>query len=218
MSIQTRPQTTSATTTAPLAPASVTAPTSPAPAVERPTEQHIPKDFLWGAATAAYQIEGAVSVGGRTPSIWDTYSHTPGKVLGGDTGDVADDHFHRYMEDVAIMRDLGLQTYRFSIAWPRITPEVSTAGLGAVSEAGIDFYSRLVDELLAAGITPAATLYHWDLPQALEDEGGWTKRATAERFANSNIGLRVEMRSRTAWSPWAMRSSQGSMPLASTAT
>ncbi|MEE6272472.1 GH1 family beta-glucosidase [Georgenia sp. MJ206] len=179
MSIQTRPQTTS-TTTAPTAP-EVTA--TPSPVTDRPTGRHIPKDFLWGAATAAYQIEGAVREGGRTPSIWDTYSHTPGKVLGGDTGDVADDHVHRYVEDVAIMKELGLQTYRFSIAWPRITPGVTAARLGPVSEEGLDFYSRLVDELLAAGIAPAATLYHWDLPQALEDEGGWTNRATAERFA-----------------------------------
>jgi beta-glucosidase len=104
-------------------------------------------------------------------------------VLGGDTGDVADDHYHRFREDVAIMKELGLQTYRFSIAWPRVTPQVTADSLGPVNEAGIDFYSRLVDELLAAGITPAATLYHWDLPQALEDAGGWPARATAERFA-----------------------------------
>jgi len=144
---------------------------------------NLPTGFVWGAATAAYQIEGAVTADGRTPSIWDTYSHTPGRVLNGDTGDVADDHYHRFREDVAIMKELGLQTYRFSIAWPRITPQVTADGLGPVNEAGIDFYSRLLDELLAAGITPAATLYHWDLPQALEDAGGWPARATAERFA-----------------------------------
>lgn len=143
----------------------------------------LPTSFVWGAATASYQIEGAADADGRTPSIWDTYSHTPGKVLNGDTGDVADDHYNRFREDVALMKELGLRTYRFSIAWPRITPQVTADSLGPVNEAGIDFYSRLVDELLAAGITPAATLYHWDLPQALEDAGGWPARATAERFA-----------------------------------
>ncbi len=143
----------------------------------------LPKSFVWGAATAAYQIEGAADAGGRTPSIWDTYSHTPGKVQNGDTGDVADDHYHRFREDVATMKELGLQTYRFSIAWPRITPQVTADSLGPVNEEGVEFYSRLIDELLAAGITPAATLYHWDLPQALEDAGGWPARATAERFA-----------------------------------
>ena len=143
----------------------------------------LPADFLWGSATAAYQIEGSVTAGGRTPSIWDTYSHTPGRVHDGDHGDVADDHLVRYREDVALMEELGLQTYRFSISWPRITPEVSADALGPVSAEGLDFYSRLVDELLAAGIEPAVTLYHWDLPQALEDAGGWPARATAERFA-----------------------------------
>src|SRR5690554_6727443 len=126
----------------------------------------LPESFVWGAATASYQIEGAATADGRTPSIWDTFSHTPGKVLGGDTGDVADDHYNRFREDVALMKELGLQTYRFSIAWPRITPQVTATELGPVNEAGIDFYSRLLDELIAAGITPAVTLYHWDLPQA----------------------------------------------------
>ena len=142
-----------------------------------------PPGFVWGTATASYQIEGAAREDGRTPSIWDTYSHTPGRVVGGDTGDVADDHYHRYREDVAIMRELGVGSYRFSVAWPRITPQVTERGLGPVNEAGLAFYDRLVDELLGAGIAPAATLYHWDLPQALEDAGGWTNRATAERFA-----------------------------------
>jgi beta-glucosidase len=142
-----------------------------------------PAGFVWGTATASYQIEGAVTEDGRTPSIWDTFSHTPDKVYDGHTGDVADDHYHRYREDIAIMRDLGLTSYRFSIAWPRITPSVTADAIGPVNPAGVDFYSRLVDELLAAGITPAATLYHWDLPQALEDAGGWTSRQTAERFA-----------------------------------
>ncbi len=142
-----------------------------------------PEGFVWGSATASYQIEGAVAEDGRTPSIWDTFSHTPGKVQDGDDGDVADDHYHRFAEDVALMKSLGLTSYRFSIAWPRITPQVDADGLGPVNEAGIAFYSRLIDELTAAGISPAATLYHWDLPQALEDAGGWTNRATAYRFA-----------------------------------
>ena len=142
-----------------------------------------PEGFVWGTATASYQIEGAVDEGGRTPSIWDTFSRAPGKVLGGDTGDVADDHYHRFAEDVATMATLGVGAYRFSVAWPRVTPDVTAQQLGRVSERGVDFYSRLVDALLAAGITPVATLYHWDLPQALEDAGGWTNRATAERFA-----------------------------------
>ncbi|MFH9740903.1 GH1 family beta-glucosidase [Streptomyces roseolus] len=139
---------------------------------------HFPPGFLWGAATAAYQIEGAVAEDGRTPSIWDTFSHTPGKVAGGDTGDIACDHYHRYRTDVTLMSHLGLQAYRFSLAWPRVQPD----GRGPANAAGLDFYSRLVDELLDAGVQPVATLYHWDLPQALEDEGGWTVRETAERF------------------------------------
>jgi beta-glucosidase len=138
-----------------------------------------PPGFVWGAATAAYQIEGAVDEDGRGPSIWDTFSHTPGAVAGGDTGDVACDHYHRWRSDVALMRELGLGAYRFSVAWPRIQP----TGSGAVNRAGLDFYARLVDGLLEAGIAPALTLYHWDLPQALEDRGGWRVRETAERFA-----------------------------------
>ncbi|MEP6628860.1 MAG: GH1 family beta-glucosidase [Lapillicoccus sp.] len=138
-----------------------------------------PEGFLLGAATASYQIEGAVAEDGRTPSIWDTFSHTPGKVRHGDTGDVAADHYHRMVADVALMKEIGLDAYRFSIAWPRIRP----GGTGPVNPAGLDFYSRLVDELLAAGIRPVATLYHWDLPQELEDAGGWTNRATSEAFA-----------------------------------
>ena len=153
---------------------------TPGPPVTRVA---FPPGFVWGTATASYQIEGAAAEGGRTPSIWDTFSHTPGKVRGGDTGDVADDHYSRYREDVAIMRELGVRSYRFSVAWPRITPQVTERALGPVNDAGVAFYDRLVDELLTAGITPAATLYHWDLPQALEDAGGWTNRATAERFA-----------------------------------
>ncbi|MFJ8929539.1 GH1 family beta-glucosidase [Streptomyces sp. NPDC102364] len=137
-----------------------------------------PERFVFGAATASYQIEGAAKEDGRGPSIWDTYSHTPGRTHEGDTGDVACDHYHRYPEDVALLRDLGVDSYRFSIAWPRIQP----TGEGPANPKGLDFYSRLVDELLEAGIEPAATLYHWDLPQALEDKGGWRVRETAERF------------------------------------
>lgn len=140
---------------------------------------NFPSDFLWGAATSAYQIEGATDQGGRGTSIWDTFSATPGKVRGGDSGAIACDFYNRYREDVALMRELGLDAFRFSIAWPRILPE----GRGAVNAAGLDFYDRLVDELLAAGIQPSPTLYHWDLPQALEDAGGWPERATAEAFA-----------------------------------
>ncbi|MFZ2623657.1 MAG: GH1 family beta-glucosidase [Propionibacterium sp.] len=137
-----------------------------------------PQDFWFGSATAAYQVEGAVHEDGRGPSIWDSFSHTPGKTLDGDTGDIADDHYHRWHEDIALMRDLGLDAYRFSIAWPRIQP----TGRGAVNRPGMDFYRRLVDGLREAGIKPVATLYHWDLPQALQDEGGWTQRSTAEAF------------------------------------
>jgi beta-glucosidase len=144
---------------------------------------HFPQGFLWGAATAAYQIEGAVTAGGRTPSIWDTFAHTPGRISGGDHGDVADDHYHRFRDDVALMAELGLTSYRFSVSWPRITPHVTADGIGPVSAEGVAFYSELVDALLTAGIAPSLTLYHWDLPQALEDAGGWTSRATAERFA-----------------------------------
>ncbi|MFM9445073.1 GH1 family beta-glucosidase [Streptomyces acidiscabies] len=139
----------------------------------------LPADFVWGAATAAYQIEGAVAEDGRSPSVWDTFSHTPGKVAGGDTGDVACDHYHRMPEDVALLSQLGLDAYRFSMAWPRVQP----GGTGPVNARGIAFYDRLVDELLARDITPWATLYHWDLPQALEDAGGWPERDTAHRFA-----------------------------------
>ena len=141
--------------------------------------RRFPTDFVWGAATAAYQIEGAPHEHGRTPSIWDTFSATPGRVRNGDTGLVACDHVHRYREDVALMRELGLGAYRFSVSWPRILPD----GGGLANRAGLDFYDRLVDELLTAGITPWVTLYHWDLPQSLEDSGGWPARETADRFA-----------------------------------
>ncbi len=138
-----------------------------------------PPDFLWGAATSSYQIEGAVQADGRGASIWDTFCARPGAIRDGTDGRVAADHYHRYRDDVAVMSDLGLGAYRFSIAWPRIQP----GGTGTPLAAGLDFYSRLVDELLDAGIVPVVTLYHWDLPQALEDAGGWPNRDTAYRFA-----------------------------------
>ncbi|WP_328296697.1 GH1 family beta-glucosidase [Streptomyces sp. NBC_00435] len=138
-----------------------------------------PPGFRWGTATAAYQIEGAAALDGRTPSIWDTFSRIPGKVLGGDTGDTAADHYHRMAEDVGLMKRLGMSDYRFSVAWPRVQP----TGRGPAAQRGLDFYRRLVDALLEAGIRPVATLYHWDLPQELEDAGGWPHRDTAERFA-----------------------------------
>lgn len=139
----------------------------------------LPPGFVFGTATAAYQIEGAYDEDGRGPSIWDTYCREPGRVADGATGDIACDHYHRYREDVALLRELGVDSYRFSVAWPRVQPD----GTGAADPRGLDFYDRLTDELLAADISPAATLYHWDLPQALEDRGGWRVRDTAERFA-----------------------------------
>jgi beta-glucosidase len=138
-----------------------------------------PQGFEVGVSTAAYQIEGAVTEDGRGPSIWDTFSHTPGRTRDGDTGDVACDHYHRVPEDVALMADLGVDAYRFSIAWPRIQP----SGTGRPDPRGLDFYDRLVDALQERGIAALPTLFHWDLPQALEDRGGWLSRATAERFA-----------------------------------
>jgi beta-glucosidase len=138
-----------------------------------------PEGFVWGAATAAYQIEGGVTQDGRGPSIWDTFSHTPGRVFHGDTGDTACDHFNRLDEDLDLIRDLGLNAYRFSVAWPRVQPDGRT-----VNRKGLDFYARLVDGLLDRGVQPALTLYHWDLPQALQDDGGWLSRQTADRFAD----------------------------------
>jgi len=138
-----------------------------------------PAAFSWGTATASYQVEGAWDEDGKGESIWDRFSHTEGKVINGDTGDVACDQYHRYAEDVALMKDLGLRGYRFSIAWPRVFPD----GKGALNQKGLDYYSRLIDELLANGITPFPTLYHWDLPQALQDEGGWANREIVAHFA-----------------------------------
>ncbi|MGH8835788.1 MAG: glycoside hydrolase family 1 protein [Actinomycetes bacterium] len=151
-----------------------------APATGEPPAYPFPPGFVWGAATAAYQVEGAVTEDGRGPSIWDTFSRLPGRVRNGDTGDVAVDHYHRYPEDVRLMAELGLSAYRFSVAWPRIQP----LGQGPANQVGLDHYRRLVDALLEAGIKPVLTLYHWDLPQALQDAGGWPNRDTALRFAD----------------------------------
>ncbi|PVG84554.1 beta-glucosidase [Nocardioides gansuensis] len=178
-------------------PVTTTAPTS------SPSEDHtFPSGFLWGASTAAYQIEGATDEDGRTPSIWDTFSRVPGAVVNGDTGDVACDHYHRMPEDVALMKSLHLNAYRFSVAWPRVRPDA-----GSLNPKGIDFYKRLVDELLAHEITPWLTLYHWDLPQVLEDAGGWTSRDTAYRFADYALSLHDELGDRVPfWTtmnePW----------------
>jgi beta-glucosidase len=164
-----------------------------------------PPGFAWGAATAAYQTEGAATEDGRGESIWDRFTTLPGRVANGDTGRVACDSYHRYPEDVRLMRELGLTAYRFSIAWPRVIPN----GRGTVNEAGLDFYDRLVDELLANGIEPFPTLYHWDLPQALEDRGGWPVRDTVDAFAEyveavvARLGDRVS-RWITQNEPWVI--------------
>lgn len=153
-----------------------------------------PDGFVWGAATAAFQIEGAASEDGRTPSIWDTFCRQPGRVLAGDTGDVACDHYHRIEEDLDLIASLGLPSYRFSVSWPRVIPSAD----GPVNAVGLDFYQRLVDGLLDRGITPLVTLYHWDLPQALQDAGGWLSRDTVDRFMDyvlvvgKALGDRVE--------------------------
>ncbi len=144
------------------------------------TERQFPTGFLWGSATASYQVEGAIKEGGRGVSIWDTFAHTPGKTHDGDTGDVADDYFHRYKQDIHLMKELGLKTCRFSVAWPRIFPN----GTGKPNQQGLDFYKRMVDALLEAGVEPYCTLYHWDLPQALQDKGGWESMDTVKAFAD----------------------------------
>lgn len=170
----------------------------PAPVAETalhaPQSEGFPPGFRWGAATSAYQIEGATALDGRGPGVWDTMCATPGRILGGDTAEEAIDHYHRFREDVAVMADMGITSYRFSVSWPRIQP----AGSGPVNQAGLDFYRRLVEELLDKGIEPWLTLYHWDLPQHLEDLGGWPERDTAHRFAefaaltHDALGDRVE--------------------------
>jgi len=143
------------------------------------TQRRFPDSFIWGSATAAYQIEGAADEGGRGPSIWDTFSHTPGRTRNGETGDVAADHYHRWREDLALMKDLGLQAYRLSISWPRVQP----GGSGDLNPEGVAFYRDLLDALAEAGIDAVVTLYHWDLPQELQDAGGWVNRQTAYAFA-----------------------------------
>lgn len=143
-----------------------------------------PKNFTWGTATASYQIEGAFDIGGRGPSIWDTFSKTPGKVVNGDTGDIACDHYHRFEEDIKIMKELGVDAYRFSIAWPRLFPH----GDEVREEQGFDFYNRLINALMKADIEPVVTLYHWDLPQALEDKGGWANRKIVDHFEQYALG------------------------------
>jgi beta-glucosidase len=154
-----------------------------------------PSDFIWGTATASYQVEGAYNVDGRSPSIWDTFSKTEGKVLHGHNGDTACDQYHMYKDDINLMKKLGVKSYRFSISWSRIFPK----GFGEVNKLGIEYYKNLCDELLSAGITPCVTLYHWDLPQVLEDKGGWRNRETAEYFAEyaetlfRELGSRVNM-------------------------
>ena len=172
-------------TLCPGAVASAISPALPAPAQSSAASSgssgaKFPADFLWGSATASYQVEGAVKEDGRGVSIWDTFSHTPGKVHNGDTGDVADNDYHLYKEDIAIMQELGLKTCRFSIAWPRIFPN----GTGSPNQKGLDHYQRFADALREAGIAPYCTLYHWDLPQALQDKGGWQSRDTAKAFAD----------------------------------
>jgi len=167
------------------------------------SELRFPAGFAWGAATSAYQIEGAVTVDGRGTSIWDTFARTPGRVVGGQHADVAIDHYHRYRDDVRIMADLGLSAYRFSVSWPRVQPD----GSGPINARGLDFYKRLTDELLSHGIDPWLTLYHWDLPQALEDAGGWPHRDTALRFADYAAAVHEALHDRVhTWStvnePW----------------
>ncbi|MBW8746072.1 MAG: beta-glucosidase [Acidobacteria bacterium] len=139
-----------------------------------------PKGFLWGSATASYQVEGAAKEDGRGPSVWDTFSHTQGKTHNGDTGDVADDYYHRYRDDIRLMKDLGLTVCRFSVSWSRIFPN----GTGSINQQGVDFYKKMVDAMLEARIQPYCTLYHWDLPQALQDKGGWESRDTAQAFSD----------------------------------
>jgi beta-glucosidase len=165
--------------------------------------RRLPSDFVWGAAVSAYQIEGAVDEDGRGESIWDRFTATPGRIANGDTGAVACDSYHRYREDVALMSRLGLKAYRFSISWPRVIPD----GRGPVNSAGLDFYDRLVDELLVNGIQPYPTLYHWDLPQPLEDRGGWPVRDTVDAFAEYVEAVSARLSDRvTHWithnEPW----------------
>ncbi|MFN8620353.1 MAG: GH1 family beta-glucosidase [Chloroflexota bacterium] len=160
-------------------------------------EIRFPPGFIWGSGTSSYQVEGAIDEDGRGPSIWDTFSARPGAVLGGDTGDIAADQYHRWPEDIALLQRLGHRMYRFSVAWPRIQP----AGRGAPEQRGLDHYRRLVDGLLEAGIEPNITLYHWDLPQALQDAGGWPGRDIADRFADYAAIVYEALHDRVGW--WA---------------
>ncbi|WP_372727622.1 GH1 family beta-glucosidase [Nocardioides sp.] len=176
--------------------------TSPSTRTDLTASVQFPPDFLWGSATASYQIEGAIHEDGRTDSIWDAFCRVPGAVLGGDSGAVADDHYHRMRDDVALMKSLNLGSYRFSVAWPRVRPDG-----GAANPRGLAFYDRLVDELLAQGITPWTTLYHWDLPQALEEKGGWTSRDTVDRFVEYALTVHDALKDRVSvWTtlnePW----------------
>ena len=164
-----------------------------------------PKDFSWGTATASYQVEGAWQEDGKGESIWDRFSHTPGKVKNNDHGDIACDHFHRWEEDLRLLRDLGVNTYRFSLSWPRIMPD----GSGRVNQKGLDFYARIVDRLLEYQIQPNATLYHWDLPQALQERGGWVARDSVQWFTDyaevvfKQLGDRIPLWS-TINEPWVV--------------
>ena len=162
----------------------------PVPPRGKPGARSFPKDFVWGAATASYQVEGAANEDGKGPSVWDVFCKKKGAVFEGHTGDVACDHYHRYKEDVALMKALGVKSYRFSVSWPRVLPE----GTGAVNAKGLDFYSRLVDELLKNGIAPLCTLFHWDYPQALYKRGGWLNRDSADWFAEYTAVARRQAR------------------------
>lgn len=153
-----------------------------------------PDTFMWGTSTSSYQIEGGVAEGGRMPSIWDTFCQAPGKVIGGDSGDIACDHFHRFKEDVQLMKQLGFLHYRFSVAWPRIIPAP-----GVVNEQGLLFYERLLDEIESAGLIPMLTLYHWDLPQWIEDEGGWTNRGIIQHFMTYASVIMDRFGQRISW-------------------
>ncbi|WP_437682536.1 GH1 family beta-glucosidase [Sorangium sp. So ce131] len=172
-------------------PPAASASASPGAAAAAP----FPPDFQWGAATAAYQIEGAASEDGRGPSVWDVFSKKPGKVFEGHTGDVACDHYHRYKEDLGLLSELGVKSYRFSVSWPRVIPE----GTGKVNPKGLDFYDRLVDELLRLGISPMCTLFHWDFPQALQDRGGFLERDVAEWFADYTTVVAKRLGDRVRW-------------------
>jgi beta-glucosidase len=153
-----------------------------------------PKDFVWGVATSSFQIEGAASADGKGPSIWDSFCRVPGAIADNSNGDIACDHYHRWADDLEIIRSLGVDAYRFSVSWPRVQPQ----GSGAFNEAGLDFYERIVDRLLAHGIQPYLTLNHWDLPQALQDQGGWANRETVHRFVEYAQHVAARMGDRVA--------------------